>query len=255
MKLWRLVLVVPLILARTGVAQQNVTVPPGPSTEPSPVSATTQTKTPEADQNKPAGRLFGVLPNRFTVENAGQLPPLTAAEKFKTNARDAFDLAEFAWYGALAGIGQLNNSEHTYGQGAEGYGKRYGLAFADGTMENFASNAIFPSILHQDPRYYQLGKGSVGHRAWYSLRRVFITRGDNGSQQFNYSEIFGSASAAAISTYAYHPAEDKHVGTVMTVWGEQIGYDALSFLAKEFWPDVQHKFLHKSKSPARQATN
>ncbi len=125
-------------------------------------------------------RLFGVLPNFLTVENADQIPPLTAGEKYKLTARGAFDWAEFVWYGALAGIGQLEHSDAGEGQGAAGYGRRYALAFADGTIENFTTKAIFPSILREDPRYFQLGKGGFGHRTWYAVSRIFITRTDSG---------------------------------------------------------------------------
>lgn len=180
------------------------------------------------------------------MENAGETPPLTAAEKFKLTARGSFDWAEFVWYGALAGIGQLEHSDAGQGQGAAGYGRRYALAFADGTIENFTTKAIFPSFLHQDPRYFQLGKGGIGHRTWYAVSRIFITRTDSGRSQFNYSEVFGSASAAAISAYGYHPGGDRSLSTVGTVWGTQMGYDALSFLAKEFWPDLRRKW-HKRK--------
>jgi hypothetical protein len=244
MKLCPLLAVFPLLFARTILAQQNVAEPPATSTP------ATQTTEPPEPQNKPEGRLFGVLPNRLTIENASQLPPMTAGQKFGTTARDAFDPVQFVWYGLLAGISQAEDSDHTYGQGAEGYGKRYGQQFGDGTIENLSTRAIFPSLLHQDPRYFQLGKGSVRRRVWYSVSRVFVTLGDDRKTQFNYSEILGSASAAAISTYAYHPADDKNVGTVMTVWGEQVGYDALSFLAKEFWPDIRRRFSHHRKSEA-----
>jgi hypothetical protein len=203
---------------------------PSPTTAPaSPPSATS------GDTSN--HRLFGVLPNYLTVENAGETPPLTAAEKFKLTARGSFDYAEFIWYGALAGIGQLEHSDAGQGQGAAGYGRRYALAFADGTIENFTTKAIFPSLLHEDPRYFQLGKGGIGHRTWYAVSRIFITRTDSGHSQFNYSEVFGSASSSAISAYGYHPGDDRSLATVGSVWGTQMGYDAISFLAKEFWPE------------------
>jgi len=183
----------------------------------------------------------------MTVENADQIPPLSAGEKFKLTARGSFDWAEFVWYGALAGIGQLEHSDAGEGQGAAGYGRRYALAFADGTIENFTTKAILPSLLHEDPRYFQLGKGGVGHRTWYAVSRIFITRTDNGNSRFNYSEVFGSAAAACISTYSYHPGDDRKLSATADVWGTQMGYDALSFLAKEFWPDIRRKW-HKSKS-------
>src|SRR6202035_2675437 len=143
--------------------------------------------------------------NFLTVENAGQIPPLTTGQKFRVVLRSSFDYVGYPWYGFLAGISQAQNSEPGYGQGAAGYGKRYGAAFADGTIENFLTGAVLPSLLHQDPRFFQSGKGSFMHRTGYAVSRIFVTRGDSGRSQFNYSEVVGSAMSATISTYSYHP--------------------------------------------------
>jgi hypothetical protein len=115
-----------------------------------------------AEQAKPASgtsndRIFYALPNFLTLENADHVPPLSVGEKFKVTARSSFDPVTFVWHGLQAGISQANNSEPAYGQGAEGYAKRFAQNFADGTIENFTTQAIFPSILHQDPRYFQSG--------------------------------------------------------------------------------------------------
>jgi hypothetical protein len=193
-------------------------------------------------------RLFYALPNFLTVENANQLPPLTAGQKFKLEARSQFDYIEIAWYAVLAGVSQAANSEPGYGQGAAGYGKRYGAAWGDGAIENFMTGAIFPSILRQDPRFYRLGKGSFWHRTRYAVGRIFITRGDSGKQQFNASEIFGSALAAGISTYSYHPRSDRTLDNTARVWGTQVGLDTFTFAMKEFWPDIRRKFSHKQQT-------
>ena len=237
-------------------------------------SKATATAAPAGDQNqskenqngKAAGseskdksndRLFFALPNFLTVENAANVPPLTAAGKYKLVGRSAFDPVQFVWYAALAGISQAENSEPGFGQGAEGYGKRYGAYFADGTIENFMVGAVFPSMLRADPRFFQSGKGSFLHRTGYAISRAFITRTDSGGSQFNFSEIFGSAMASAISTYSYHPrrtfdrfssqgvpeyyASDRTLKNTASVWGSQVGYDTITFVIKEFWPDVRRK--------------
>jgi len=191
-------------------------------------------------------RLFYTLPNFLTLENAGQVPALTAKQKFKIVARSSFDYVEFPWYAALAGISQAQNSEAGYGQGAEGYAKRYGAAFADGTIENFFTSAILPSVLRQDPRFFQSGKGGFWRRTGYAMSRIVITRGDSGNSQFNFSEIAGSAMAAGISTYSYHPRADQTLSNTASVWGTQIGYDAITLVVKEFWPDIRRK-IHKDK--------
>ena len=190
-------------------------------------------------------RLFWTLPNFLTVRNAANIPRLSAGEKFKVVARGSFDYVEFPWYGFLAGISQAENSEPGYGQGAQGYGKRFGASFADGTIENFMTEAVLPSILRQDPRFYQLGEGTFGHRTGYAISRIFVTRTDSGKSQFNYSEIFGSAMAAAISTYSYHPSGDRTVKNTLSVWGSEVGYDTITYVVKEFWPDVRRHFTKK----------
>ena len=190
-------------------------------------------------------RLFYTLPNFLTLENASQVPPLTAGQKFKVVARSSFDYVEYPWYGFLAGISQAENSEPGYGQGAAGYGKRFGAAAADGTIENFMTSAVFPSLLRQDPRFFQSGKGGFWHRSGYAVSRVFVTRGDSGHSQANFSEIVGSALAAGISTYSYHPRSDRTLRNSASVWGSQVGYDALVYFVREFWPDIRRKIGKK----------
>jgi hypothetical protein len=251
---------------------------PASSQSPSDKSDKSKDAQSTSSQGKVAGtsndRLFYALPNFLTLENAGQMPPLTAGEKFKVVFLGSFDYIQIPWYGFLSGISQAENSEPGYGQGAEGYGKRFGAAFADGTIENFMVGAVFPSMLRQDPRYYQLGKGSFMHRTEYAVSRSFVTRTDSGHEQFNYSEIVGGMVSAAFSTNTYHPrafittrydpttgtltyihnASDRTLPNTASVWGTQLGYDTLTLVVKEFWPDV-HRWMQRkrSKSDAPQA--
>lgn len=197
-------------------------------------------------QTAPQRRLFFVLPNFLTVDNDASVPPMTVGQKFKTTAQNAFDPASFVWYGIQAGIGQLRNSNPSFGQGAQGYAKRYGLRFADGTLENFFTHAIYPTLFHQDPRYFRLGKGGFVHRAGYAVSRLVVTRSDSGRRQVNFSEILGGATAAGISTFSYHPEDSRNLHSALGVWGTQVGYDALSLALKEFWPDIRSK-IHALK--------
>jgi hypothetical protein len=190
-------------------------------------------------------RLFYTLPNFLSVENAPNIPPMTTGEKFKVITRSSFDPVEFVWYGVISAVGQAQNSESAYGQGWGAYGKRYATNLADGTIEGYMTSAVFPSVLKQDPRYFVLGKGGFWHRTSYALSRLIITRSDSGHSEFNASEILGSASAAAISNYGYHPSNDKTVGNTASVWGTQVGYDAIAIVAKEFWPDIRRKIRSK----------
>jgi hypothetical protein len=201
-------------------------------------------------------RLFWTLPNFLTVENAHEIAPLTSKQKFKVALRTAFDPVEYPYIGFLAGISQATDSEPGYGQGAAGYAKRYGSAFADNTIENFMTGAILPSVLHQDPRYYQLGQGTFKHRLGYAISRIFVTRGDSGHNQFNASEVLGSAISAGIGTYSYHPAEDRTLVNTVSVWWTQIGWDSVAIGVKEFWPDIRRKVQKRHQAgSASQAAN
>ena len=238
----------------TAPAPQQQSPPPGPPAGTPGQSQQTQpgqTSKDAKDQKSTSGtsndRLFFALPNFLTLENSAHVPPLTAGQKFKVATRSSFDYVQYPWYGVLAAISQAQNSEPAYGQGAQGYAKRYGTAFADGTIENYMVNAVVPSILRTDPRYYQLGKGTFVHRTGYALSRLFITRTDSGHNTFNYGEILGSGAGAAISTYSYHPAADQTFSNTASVWGTQVAYDAIRIVLNEFWPDIRRHY-HKDKT-------
>jgi len=228
-----------------------------------------KTAPPATAEGKNAGtsndRLFLAMPNFLTLETGTKVPPLTTGQKFKVVARGSFDKFQVPWYGFLSAISQAENSEPGYGQGWEGYGKRYASAFADGTIENFLTSAVLPSILRQDPRFFQSSEGGFKHRAGYAISRIFVTRTDSGGTQFNYSEIVGSAMAAAISTNTYHPRafittrynpttntltyvhnpSSRTLPNTASVWGSQVGYDTITIVVKEFWPDIHRKMVKK----------
>jgi hypothetical protein len=209
-------------------------------------TSTQQTSQSKQKKAPPKGtsndRLFYVLPNFLTLEESEQVPPMTAKEKFAVTARGTYDPAEFGLVAIVALLGQASNSDPSYGQGLKGYAKRYATTYGDNVVENFMASAIFPSILHQDPRYFQLGHGGAKKRVWHAFTRAFITRSDSGTHQFNFSEIGGALAAAAISTYTYHPQSDRGVGEVFTVWGTQVGWDVGTYVLKEFWPDLRKKY-------------
>ncbi|HKU26454.1 MAG TPA: hypothetical protein VJQ54_13350 [Candidatus Sulfotelmatobacter sp.] len=220
------------------------------------------------DKPAPAGtskdRLFYALPNFLSLENTGKLPPLSTKQKFAVVARGSFDYIEYPWYAFLSAINQADDAEPAYGQGWGAYGKRYATSFADGTIENFLTSAILPSLLHQDPRFYQSEKGGFVHKAGYAVSRIFLTRSDSGTTQFNYSEVLGSALSAAVSTYSYHPrstvlssptgprfiGSDRTLTNTASVWSTQLGYDTITIVVREFWPDIHRKLSHKAKNGA-----
>jgi hypothetical protein len=242
-----------MILMPAGLAAQG---PPAPqSMPPANTSQPPQAQTPDnrkdnrdikkqEETGTSNDRLFYALPNFLTVETTN-VPPLTAGQKFKVVTRGSFDYIQIPWYGFLAGVSQAENSEPGYGQGAAGYGKRFAAYFADGTIENYFTGAVLPTVLHQDPRFFQLGKGGFWHRTGYAIGWIFVTRTDSGGQQFNYSEVVGSALSAGISTYSYHPRGDRNLPNAASVWGTQVGYDTITIVVKEFWPDIRRKLQKK----------
>ena len=208
-------------------------------------------------------RLFYTLPNFLTLETKKQLPPMSVGDKFKVVALGTFDYVEYPWWGVLAAIGQATNGSPALGQGWEAYAKRYGTTAGDSMVENFMVGAVFPSILRQDPRYYQSGQGSFFRRTGYAVSRIVVTRADSGRGQINYSEILGAATAAAISTYTYHPssayistpsnphmfvASDRTFSNVVSTWRTQVGLDTITIVVKEFWPDIHRRISKKHKA-------
>ena len=200
-------------------------------------------KEPEKDKHD---RMFYVMPNYLTVDNQAQVKPISWKEKFAITAKGAFDPYEFVIVGIVAGIRQADNAYDEFGQGMEGYAKRYGTAFADQVDGNIMVGAVFPSILKTDPRYFRMGRGGYRHRFGYAISRIFVTRKDSGGSVFNVSEFAGNATAIGISNF-YYPAADRSVSSNITNWGLQMGIDAFGNELKEFWPDI-HRYLRKKKN-------
>jgi len=198
-------------------------------------------------------RMFFVMPNFLTVENESQVAPISWKEKFVITSKGAFDPYEFAVVGILAGVRQAENAYPGFGQGFEGYGKRYGAGFADQVDGNIMVGAVFPTILKTDPRYFQLGKGKFIYRFGYAISRILITRRDSGGRLFNIPEFAGNATAIAISNL-YYPAADRGFSQSASNWGVQMGIDAFGNELKEFWPDIHH-YLSKKKRSSTTAEN
>lgn len=177
-------------------------------------------------------RVLGVIPNYY-VTYVQDAKPLTTKQKFSLNTHLSFDPAYFVLTGAVAGVQQARNEFSGYGQGAQGYAKRYGATFADFTISNFLGNAVFPSLFKQDPRYFYKGTGSKKSRLMYALANSVICKGDNGEWQANYSSILGSLVAGGISNL-YYPASDRSAGLTFENTAIGIGGQAILNVLKEF---------------------
>jgi hypothetical protein len=191
----------------------------------------------------------------LTVDNQAQVEPISWKEKFAITAKGSFDPYEFVIVGVVAGIRQADNAYPAFGQGMEGYAKRYGTAFADQVDGNIMVGGVYPSILRTDPRYFRLGRGGLGRRFGYAISRILVTRKDSGGSMFNVPEFAGNATAIAISN-VYYPAAGRSVWQSVNSWGVQMGIDAFGNELKEFWPDI-HRYLRKKKSspPPQQIAN
>lgn len=200
------------------------------------------------EQPPPDKRIFGVLPNYRTANESAVYTPISVKTKFTIAAKDSFDYPLVLLAGAVAGLGQLTNQNPSFGQGMAGYGRRLGTSYADQAIGNMMTEGIFPSLLHEDPRYFRRGYGSKWSRTWYAATRVFVTRTDAGGTRFNFSEVLGNATGAAISN-AYEP-DGRNAVDNAEKWIEQIGIDSASQVLKEFWPDIKQKLFHRHADTA-----
>ena len=189
-------------------------------------------------------RILGVMPN-FNTSNIKNAVPLTPKEKFTLAFKSATDPFVFLVAGIDSGIDQAENEYPGYGQGGIGYAKRFGASYADSFDGTLIGNALFPALLHQDPRYFRMGVGSFRKRFLYSISTTVMAKGDNGKWQPNYSNILGNFAAGGISNL-YYPASDRGAGLTveraLTVSAE----GALGALLVEFWPDISRR-IHKKK--------
>jgi len=191
-------------------------------------------------------RVAGIVPS-FNVSYLGdQTVSLTPAQKFKLQFRGAIDPYTFGIASIVAGLGEAEDSNTGFGWGPGGYGKRVAAAYGDNVIGNTLGNALLPSILHQDPRYFRLGHGSVTRRFLYAFATTWVCKHDNtGKWEPNYSNVLGNMIAGEISNF-YTPGGDStdagqaiETGFTVTIEG------AFGSELQEFWPDISRKFFHK----------
>lgn len=193
-----------------------------------------------------AKRIFWIIPNFRTSPNLVPYKPITAAEKFHIATLDSFDRGTFA-LGALFGAeAQLTKANPSFGQGIPGYAHYFATAYADYAIGDYMTEAIFPAMLHQDPRYFRRGTGRFWSRLGFAASQIFWTHGDSGHGEFNVSELAGNSTAVAISM-AYYPDNRTALDAVSKL-GSQLGVDMTSNILKEFWPDLERRFSRKHKS-------
>lgn len=230
-------------------AQSQDNIPDAPDATSAQQQSANQNNTeaqPANTQGKQTKRILGIVPNFRAVSADEKLPPQSVKDKFITTTQDSFDYSAFIFAGILAGISQAQNSYPEFHQGAAGYGRYYWHTFADQTVENYNVEFIFPTVLHQDSRYYTLGHGGLVKRTGYSFSRIFITRTNAGNDTFNASEIVGAGAASGISSL-YYPSIDRTWTKVGQRWVTNVGLDGMTFIFKEFWPDINNAVFHQKQ--------
>ena len=197
-------------------------------------------------------RVLGVIPN-FYVTYLPNAAPLSTRQKFELAWKTTVDPVNFAITGVIAGVQQAQNDFSGYGQGAQGFAKRYGASYADFVAGTFVGSAVLPSLLKQDPRYFYKGTGSKRSRILYALANAVICKGDNGHWQANYSSILGSLAAGGISNL-YYPAKNRD-GAELTFENALIGIGASAganllqeFLIRKLTPNGSNRAAAKTQS-------
>ncbi len=190
-------------------------------------------------------RIFGIIPEFQAVNTAGVYRPLTTRQKYSLFWKSSTDPYIFTLDAIVAGIGQAKNSNPGYGQGVQGYFKRYAASYADTFDGNFWGNAVLTSAFHEDPRYFREGEGhSYTHRALYSAATAVWTRRDDGNWGPNYANVLGNIISGGISNL-YYPASDRGLGKTFTGAVTVTAEGTIGSELEEFWPDLLKYYHHK----------
>lgn len=200
------------------------------------------------DYDGPLQKMVGSFAQ--TLERESVRPPrykpgtvlcsLELKDKFLLFLHDSYEPISFLTAGFNAAIDQAENNDRKFGQGAAGYGQRFGANFADQTAMRFFGEFAYPAIFAEDPRYYRMGHGTKRARMLHALGHTFVGHRDNGDPMFNYPEWLGAASAVGVGSL-YHTSGDHGIAPMARSAGylvtEGFGFDVL----REFWPDIAHK--------------
>lgn len=187
-------------------------------------------------------------PGLTVVNNRPDLPPLSPHEKFSIFYKQLYNPCRYVGAAFAAGISQAQDGLPGYGQGMEGYGKRVGANVADTALATFFGRSLLPTLLHDDPRYFRLGRtAGFKQRLMHAVLSPEWTRRDNGTHRFNYSRVLGDFMATGIGN-AYYPESDRGAGPTFSRGFTMLGIASGTAAFQEFWPDIKAKFFRKHKS-------
>ena len=238
--------------------QPPASVEPAPQPKPeAPGSGAQKSEQEKSEQEKEiqrkeqSQRLLGVVPH-FGVTDRQDAPPLSSGEKFHLFAKAAFDPATVAIEGLQAALSQAEDEFPGYGQGLQGYGKRFGASFADEVSSGFFSNYFYSVLLKEDPRYFRLGHGTFKHRFGYAVVQEFVCHKDAGGKGFSYENVLGAFSSGGLSN-VYYPSSDRGLSLTMSRSAIALGYGSVGGLVDEFWPDISSRIFKRHKKAAQPA--
>ena len=241
----------------SGSGQSQDAPPPEPAPTRAPASSNSAAQASPADADKARQqkaeeqlkeeekqRVLGIVP-MFNTTYRSDAVSLTARQKISLAFRSSVDPATFAAAVLVAGYGEALDSDSGFPWGAKGFGERAGAKYLDAFDGTMIGNGILPSLLHQDPRYFRLGHGSVQHRLFYAVATSVICKHDNtGKWEPNYSNVLGNIASGALSNL-YYPANDSGIGLTIGNGFVVTAEGAIGSVFQEFWPDLSRKLFHK----------
>jgi hypothetical protein len=163
-------------------------------------------------------------------------------QKFKLFVNNSVSPVTIITVAASAGWNQALDSPEGYGQGAEGYGKRFGSSMARVASANFFGTFVLASVLREDPRFYVKKDLSFGAAVKYSLVRVLVTRTDSGKNTLNVSGLVGPLGAEMLAN-TYFPAGNRSTGDALVRFGYDMVWKAAGNMMKQYWPTINKRLL------------
>jgi hypothetical protein len=234
---------VPSQSSNSGSQSNNPASQSNQSQLPNAPSTTAASQQVPASERQPK-RILGVMPNYRAVSAGALPPPPSPKEAFKIATQQSFDYSAFIFVGVTSLLAEGTDAHPQLGKGTGGFGQYYWRGFLDKADGNYLVIWALPSVLHQDERYYAMGKGGILKRGIYAATRILITPNYQGKNTFNSSDVLGRGIAQAISA-SYYPAADRTVGEIAVKYGWAMGRDALTNVFREFWPDIATHVLHR----------
>ena len=246
----------PTLAAAVGLPQAPIPQTPAsgtsssrqPQSVPNPAQSPAQSTSPAQPPAKQAPppqpkRILGIMPNYRAVSAGVIPPPPKPREAFMVATRNSFDYSAFVFVGITSLLAEGTNAHSQLGKGPGGLWAYYWRGFLDKTDGNYMVDFAFPTVFHQDERYYAMGRGGFVKRSVYAATRILITPDYHGKNSFNASEILGRGVSQAISL-AYYPSQTQTASGFTEKYAYALGRDAFTNVFREVWPDVSAHFFH-----------